>query len=168
MHRDVIGGAAEDALTEDHERERDVEQVGVRLPDVHRAEDDPVGEAQPPSGDHVQFVLPHLIGLIDHDPEAPLLGGDDDRIGQFGEVRLANGWDRETDDSGLARAKTARREIRLIAQFLDGHQNPIASRRPHVGIVVDDVGHRLDGDACDASNVVHRGIHRAPSWSPRP
>ena len=161
VHGDVVGGAAEDALAEDDQRKRDVQQLGIRFADVNRAEHDAVGQAKAATGDDIEFVLTHTVGLVDDHHEASLLRRHDDRVGQFSEIRLPYGGDRKADDTRLSRPKAASGEIGLVTELLDRHEHPVAGGRPHVRVVIDDVGDGLDRHARDASDIVQRGIHVA-------
>ena len=69
VHRDVVGRAAEHPLAEQHEREADVQQLDVFLPEPLGTEEHAVGEPQPLAREHGDLALARRAGLVDDDVE---------------------------------------------------------------------------------------------------
>jgi hypothetical protein len=169
LHRDVVGRAAEDALAEQHEGEGDVEQVDVVLTEAFGAEQDAVGQPQTLAGERGELAVAGRAGLVDDDADVVHGGRPDDGIRQLGEIVLAQLGDRQADDSGLAGTQAAGREVRPVVELRDRGEHPLAGRRTHVGVVVDDVRNGLDRDAGNEGDVMKRRRHeRSLSSRARP
>ena len=115
--------------------------------------------SRPPLSERSSFAV--AVRLLDQHAEAAALGGADDRIRKFGEVVLPQGRHREADHPGLPRSEAAGRHVRPVVQLADRGQHTFACLPPDMGIVVDDVGDGLDGDACRARDVMQRGPHES-------
>lgn len=98
-HRDVIDGAAEDALSQKHHRQVDVEMLSVRLPHTERAEDESVGELHARARQHCYLAVAVGAGLFDQHHEAMFLSLCDDGIGELSEVAEAQFRKHQPDDS---------------------------------------------------------------------
>ena len=81
------------------------------------------------------------------DVELVTRGGADDRVRQLREVDLTQFRDREADDARLARSQSPCRQIGAVVQLGDGGEDAVPGGCADVGIVVDDVRHRLDRHA---------------------
>ena len=156
VHGDVVRGSTEDALTEQHHREVDVQRLGVLRPELERREDQPVGEVPTLPGEHVELALAHGPGLLDEDGQATGLGRADDRVGELREVRERQLRHGEPDDPGPTAAQVPRRDVHLVPEVGDGRLDPFLGGGPDVLVPVDHVGDGLDRHPCPRGDLVHR------------
>jgi hypothetical protein len=113
----VVGGSAEDPLSEHDQREVDVrQQVAVLGAESLGAEEQAVGLGEP-VGEELDLVLAVASELSDDDAQPALGRRRDDGVGQLSEVGLPQLRDRQPDDAGAAGAQAARGMVRSVAQF---------------------------------------------------
>ena len=154
-HGDVVLGAVQDALAQQHHGGADLgEQVVVLLPQRQRAEQDAVDHAEPRVAEQAQLAFALGAGLGDQHRQPLRVRGAHDHVGQLGEVRRPQLGDDEADQPGLARPQSPRGQVGLVVQGLDRVQHPLPGGRPDVGVAVHDVRDRLDRHLGDAGDVV--------------
>ena len=168
VHRDVVGGPTEDALSEHHEREVDEgQQVAVLSAEPFWTEEQAIGLPQPVGQDR-DLALSVAAGLADDHAQVALRCRSDHCVRQLGEVGLPHLRYGEAEQSGPPRPKAPCGVVGSVAELRDRLLHPRAGDRAHVGVVVHHVGHGLGRHAGDERDVAHGHSHRLPAFSAPP
>nr|WP_231948632.1 hypothetical protein [Jiangella alkaliphila] len=138
---DVIDLAVQLTVAYQHERVVGVADRHVLRRQRHRADDDAVSEQLSPAQDAQLDVAVALRGLDQHlQPAAAGLSHHRGR--EVGEVPLVQARHRQRDGGRAAATQPLRDRVRPIVERRDARLNPLAGRRCHMRVAVDDVGHR--------------------------
>src|SRR5690606_27128718 len=100
LHRHVVDGSVEDALPEQHERIRHVEQLGILRPERERAEKQTIGQLAARPVQYLEFASTVAARLLDENDDVPLIRSCDHLVGELGEVGEAQLRYGETDRPG--------------------------------------------------------------------
>ena len=139
----VVGHDGHRRLAEQDQRGAGVELGNVEGLHAHGVEDDAVDQARLPVAEHGQLGDGVTQGLLDDHPVAAAGRFLGDVPGQFREVRVVDLGNGQGDHPCSPRRQAAGREIRAVAELVDGRLHLGAQGRRDVGVIVHDVGDGL-------------------------
>ena len=139
----VVDRAVEDPLAEQHHRRRRAQLLDVLGAEAERAVEQAVDRVAARPGERGQLAITVGAGGLDHHGQAVLTGGRDRRVGELGEVRVAQLGDGQADDAGPAGLEVPGRDVHLVAEGIDRGEHLGPGLLADVRVPVHHVGHRL-------------------------
>ena len=158
---DVLGGhmihrVGEDPFADQHQRIVHIQLGHVILPELQRAEDQPVEHGLLRTVQRLKLALARVQRGFHNHAHAQFLGLLDDQRRQLREVRHHQIRHGQADDARMPGAQVARRHVQRVSELVDRGHHLVPRARGHELVVVHHVRHGFDGHPRVLGHVTHR------------